>query len=81
MLDEAREAGRERGVEYARVHPCGEALDDLSTATRPVAARPIGVLGSEPAQGSGSMQEVVDQGVDGARRSKGRGELSPDPQR
>ena len=64
VLHEPREVGRELGIELARVGPAGQALDDVGTAARGIAARSVGVLGPEPTKDSGPVQKVVREGVE-----------------
>jgi hypothetical protein len=52
-------------VELPRVDQLGNRLDDFGAAAKPVAGEAVAVVGSEPAQDSGPVQEIVDQGVDG----------------
>jgi hypothetical protein len=63
-LNEAREAGREVGVERASIDPSGQAPDEVSAAAFGVASSTIGVLGPEPAKAAGSMEVVVHQALD-----------------
>ena len=64
VLDEpgkdAGKCGLNAGHRSAR--PFG---NDVGAAAGPVAGHAIGVVGAEPVQDAGSVQEIVDQGVDG----------------
>jgi hypothetical protein len=63
-LHEAGEEGRERWIERTCVDLAGNAGNDIDTATWPVAADAIRMDGLEPSQDPGSVQEIVDQGID-----------------
>ena len=66
LLDKAGKHRGVRGIEGARIDAVRNGGNDVGTAARSIARRPIGVAGPEPAQNAGAVQKVVHQSVDGA---------------
>lgn len=64
-LDEPREGGGKVRVVGSGVHAAGEALDQITTPPGRSAASTERVLSLKARQGAGSVQEVMDQRVDG----------------
>ena len=64
VLHEPRERPRKRRIELACIDPLRHALKNLSTSTRPIAGRSIGVLGAKSPQNAGPMQKIMHQCVD-----------------
>src|SRR5664280_433136 len=64
-LHEPRKGLRECSVERPGVDPGRNRPDDVGTAIWPVAGGPIRMVGAEPVQNAGAVQEVVYQSVDG----------------
>jgi len=67
-LHEPRKCHRERGIELSRIDLRGDQVDDVGTPAWLVAGDAVGVFGAEPPQNAGSMQEIMDQSVDGNER-------------
>ena len=65
MLDEARENRRKPRIEGAGVDVGGRRPNDLGAAAMAIAAEAIGVGGTTVVKDAGTMQKVMDQGVDG----------------
>jgi hypothetical protein len=51
-------------VELPGVDLLGDRLDDFGAAARPVACDPVRVVGPEPVQDAGPVQEIVHERVD-----------------
>jgi hypothetical protein len=64
ILNEPWKRPGKTAVELPGVDLLGDRLDDVGAAARPVTREAIGVVGSEPVQNAGPMQEIVHQGVD-----------------
>jgi hypothetical protein len=64
VLNEPRERRWEPAVELPGVDPLGDRFDDVGAAAWPVAGDAIRVVGPEPVQDPGPVQEIVHQGVD-----------------
>jgi hypothetical protein len=71
ILHETGEVTWERFVEFFRVYPARDLLDNFCTAILVVAARAIWVLGIAPRKNSRPMKEFVNQGVDGDHAATG----------
>jgi hypothetical protein len=65
VLNEPGERRWEPAVELPGVDLLSDRFDDVGAAARPVAGDAVGVVGPEPGQDAGPVQEIVDQGVDG----------------
>ena len=65
VLNKPRERPWKPPVELAGIDLLGDGLDDLGAAARPVAGEAVGVVGSEPAQNAGPVQEIVHERIDG----------------
>ena len=52
-------------VELPGVDLLRDRFDDFGAAAGPVAGEAVGVVGPEPVQDPGSVQEIMHQGVDG----------------
>ena len=65
VLNKPRERPWKLTVELPGVDLLRDRLDDFGTAALPVAREAIGVVGSEPVQDSGPVQEIVHEGIDG----------------
>jgi hypothetical protein len=74
VLDEPGERRWEPAVEPPGVDLLSDRFDDVGAATRPVAGDAAGVVGPEPGQDPGPVQEIVDQGVD---RDHAAADLAP----
>jgi hypothetical protein len=55
----------QRSVELPRIDVGSDKPDDRRTPSWPVAARAVRMVGGKPPQDSGSVQKIMDQGVDG----------------
>jgi hypothetical protein len=64
-LHEPRKRCGEGRIELASIDVRREQTENASASAGPVAALAVGMLGSQPPQDSGSMKEIMDQGVDG----------------
>ena len=73
-LHEPRKRRRERWIELAGVDVGGKEMENFSTSSRPVASIPVWVVSSQPVEDPGSVQEIVDEGVDS---HKGRADFDP----
>ncbi|MFZ2079361.1 MAG: hypothetical protein WAV38_22475 [Xanthobacteraceae bacterium] len=62
--DEPGKALRKPRIKPAGIDGAGNVNKNVSAATWPVAGRAIRMASAEPIEDSGSMQEVVDQGID-----------------
>jgi len=67
-LHEPRKRRRKGRVELSSINVGRELIYDASAASRPVAARSIDVIGAQPPQDPSSVQEIMDEGVDGDER-------------
>ena len=65
VLNEPRKCPRKSAIELPGVDLLADRLDDFGTAARPVAGEAVGVVGSEPAQNAGPVQEIVHERIDG----------------
>ena len=65
MLNEPRKGPRKPPVELLGVDLLGDRRDDFGAAAGPVAGEAVGVVGSEPAQNAGPVQEIVHERIDG----------------
>jgi hypothetical protein len=65
VLDEPGKHLGKPWIEPAGINPCGNPDENVSAAAWPVAGRAIRMVGRKPVQDSGSMKEVVNQGIDG----------------
>jgi len=74
VLNEPWERRWEPAVELPGVDLLSDRFDDVGAAARPVAGDAIGVVGPEPGQNAGPVQEIVHQGVD---RDHAAADLSP----
>jgi hypothetical protein len=74
VLYEPRKRPGKPPVELPGVDLLGDRLDDLGAAAWPVTREAIGMVGSEPVQDSGPVQEIVHQGVD---RDHAAADLAP----
>ena len=73
-LHESRKRRRERRIELASIDVCREQAENAGTPSRPIAPVPVRMVGAEPPQEPGSVQEIMDQGVD---RHQGRADFDP----
>src|ERR1035437_4189339 len=64
-LHEPGKGLREGSVERPGIDPGRDGPDDVGTAGRPVESGPIRMVGAEPVQDAGAVQEVVHQRIDG----------------
>ena len=64
VLNEPRKRPGKLEVELPGVDLLGDRFDDFGAAAWPVTGGAIGMVGSEPVQDSGPVQEIVHQGVD-----------------
>jgi hypothetical protein len=64
VLNESRKRPGKLEVELPGVDLPGDRFDDVGAAARPVTGGAIGMVGSEPVQDPGPVQEVVHEGVD-----------------
>ena len=67
-LHEPRKRRREGRVELSSINVGRELIYDASASSRPVATRSIKVIGAQPLQDPSSVQEIMDEGVDGDER-------------
>jgi hypothetical protein len=74
MLHEARERPGKPPVELLGVDLAGDGFDDFGAAAGPITRDAVGVVGSEPAQDPGPVQEIVHQGID---RDHGAADFAP----
>src|ERR1035437_1896669 len=65
QLHEPGKGLRECSVERPGIDPGRARPDDVGTAVRPVASSTVRMVGTEPVQDAGAVQEVVHQRVDG----------------
>src|SRR5580704_18203081 len=64
-LHEPWKRRREGRVELASIDMCSEDTDDAGAPSRLVAPGAVRMVSAQPLQDPGSVQEIVDQGVDG----------------
>jgi hypothetical protein len=64
VLHEPRERRREGRIELASINARGEQTENAGAPSRLIALVSIRMVGAQPPQDPGSMQEIVDQGVD-----------------
>ena len=74
-LHEPRKRRRKGRVELSRIDVRRDQVDDLCAAARTVAAVAVGMVGRQPLQNPGAIQEIMDQGVDG---NEGCGGFGPE---
>ena len=71
------EPGKRRGegrIELASINARDEQTENAGAPSRPIAPVPIRMVGAQPPQDPGSVQDIMDQGVDG---DKGRADFDP----
>jgi len=73
-LHEPWKRRRKDGIELAGVNVGCKQMENPSAPSRPVAPISVRVVGAQPLQDPGSMQEIMDQGVDG---NEGRASTLP----
>ena len=73
-LHEPRKRRREGRIELASIDVRGEQTENAGASARPVAPLSVGMIGAQPPQDPGSVQEIMDQGVDG---HEGRADFEP----
>ena len=64
-LNEPGEGPWKATIELPRVDPLGDRFDDVGAAAWPVTREAIEVVGTEPAQDTGSVQKIMNQRVNG----------------
>jgi hypothetical protein len=62
--DEPRKRLRKRWIEPAGIDGAGNINKNVSAATWPIAGRPVRMASLKSVQDSGSMKEIVDEGID-----------------
>jgi hypothetical protein len=67
-LHEPRERRREGRVELASINARCDETENAGASFRPVASVSISMVGAQTTQDAGSVQEIVDQGVDSHER-------------
>ena len=67
-LHEPREDFGEGWIESTGINERRNLIENVATAATPIAAWPIGMLGVEPLQNSGSVQKIVNQRTSRAAR-------------
>ena len=67
-LHEPRKRRWKGRIELSSINVGRELIYDASAPSRPVAARSIDVIGAQPLQDPSSVQEIMDEGVDGDER-------------
>ena len=77
VLDEPGKGQRKVGVELPGIDVGGNRPDNVSTAVRPVTANTVLMAATEPLQNPGTVQEVVDQRVDGDHVAANRNPARP----
>jgi hypothetical protein len=65
VLHEPGKRRREGRIELASVNVRREQTENAGAPSRPVAPISVGMVGAQPPQDPGSVQETMDQGVDG----------------
>ena len=73
-LHEPLKCGREGRVELASINARRQEPENAGAASRLIASVPVRVVGAETAQDPGSVQEIMDQGVDS---NEGRADFEP----
>ena len=73
-LHEPRKRRREGRIELASVDVGGEQTENVGASSRPVAPVSVRMVGAQPPQDPGSVQEIMDQGVDS---HEGRADFDP----
>ena len=73
-LHEPRKRRREGWVELSSINVGRELIYDASAPSRLIATGSVSVVGTKPPQDPGSVQEIMDQGVDG---HEGRADFEP----
>jgi hypothetical protein len=74
VLDEPRKGFGKRRIELARIDAVGHGLNNVRTTACLVAGCAVGMVSPQTAQDAGSMQKIVNQGVD---RDHARADLNP----
>ena len=74
-LHEPRKRRREGRIELAGIDVGCEQSENVGASPGPVAPLAVGMVGAKPPQDPGSMQEIMDQGVDG---HEGRADFDPE---
>jgi hypothetical protein len=64
VLNKPRKGPWKPSVELPGVNVLGDRFDDFGATARPVAREAIGMVGSEPVQDPGPVEEIVHEGVD-----------------
>jgi len=64
VLNEPREYSWEGRVERPGVNLPGDASNNVGALARLIAGRSVAMLGAEPAQNAGAVQEIVHQAID-----------------
>jgi len=64
-LHEPGKRRREGRIELPSINARGEQTENAGAPSRPVAPVSVRVVGAQPPQDPGSVQEIMDQGVDG----------------
>ena len=73
-LHEPRKRRRKGWIELPRIDVGCEEMENRSAPSRPVAPVPVWMISADPVQDPGSMQEIMDEGVDGY---EGRPDFDP----
>ena len=73
-LHEPRKRRRKSRIELAGVDVGCKEMENFSASSRPVASIPVWVVSAQPVENPGSVQEIVDEGVD---RHEGRADFDP----
>ena len=73
-LHESGKCRREGRIELASINVRREQPENAGAPSRPVAPLSVRMLGAQPPQDPGSVQEIMDQGVD---RHEGRADFDP----
>ena len=73
-LHEPRKRRRERWIELAGVDVGCKEMENFSAPSRPVASIPVRMVSAQPVEDPGSVQEIVDEGVDS---HEGRADFDP----
>jgi hypothetical protein len=74
VLHEPRERRRESRIELASINVRREQTENAGAPSRPIAPVSARMVGALPPQDPGSVQEIMDQGVD---RHEGRADFDP----
>ena len=67
-LHEPRKRRGESRIELPSINARGEQTENAGAPSRPVAPLSVRMIGAQPPQDPGSVQEIMDQGVDGYER-------------